>query len=142
MVFNALAATLIKGWPSRLWHGTSGAGDLPRRARRLFLLKLHKLRMPCHDKRRAARPQIACIPGSPLRVVRDSGILLKNIKLQLLTTATAPEEPFQLTSVFLLNAYWDLQRFARLHPFDKTVPAPCYPLSSGHSPVAPLSAPI
>ena len=54
MVFNALAATLIKGWPSRLWHGTSGAGDLPERARRLFLLKLHKLRMPCHDKRRAA----------------------------------------------------------------------------------------
>ena len=53
-MFNALAATLIKGWPSRLWHGTSGAGDLPRRARRLFLLKLHKLRMPCHDKRRAA----------------------------------------------------------------------------------------
>ena len=86
MVFNALAATLIKGWPSRLWHGTSGAGDLPERARRLFLLKLHKLRMPCHDKRRAALSDprsLACIPGSPLRVVWDSGTLQKNIKLQL-----------------------------------------------------------
>ena len=74
MVFNALAATLIKGWPSRLWHGTSGAGDLPERARRLFLLKLHKLRMPCHDKRRAALSDPRSLAGAISGLYRVWGV--------------------------------------------------------------------
>ena len=126
MVFCALAATMVRRKPGRKWHGASSATELPDGLETPFSLMLHKLRMPCLDKRRAALSDSRSLasPGLPSG---HTGFRYCTNKItpRILTTATVPEELFQLTCVFLLNAYWDLQRFSRLRPFGKTAPVLC-----------------